>query len=454
MQLHEGIAWLNRRLNHELQSRQSIAAGQVSGLSLDPMRELMSLLGDPQTSIPTIHITGTNGKGSVALLSSSLISNNGLTSGTYVSPHIEQLNERILRDREPITDDELAELFTVLASMESLLAHEPSWFEVMTAAAFLYFADAPVDAAAVEVGLLGRFDATNVIDAQVCVVTSIGNDHTDGADNWQQQVATEKAGIIHPGATAVLGEIDADLQAIFAAEGPEKLLVLGTDFGVEHAEVAHGGYTADFWTPYGRYPDVYVGLHGLHQLTNAALALTATTELFGSALSDEVVNASFDNPQLPGRCEVLSYQPLVILDSAHNPDALSALGQTITTEFNPLGSKIVLYAALQTHNHLDHVTALLDLDPDVVIMTQVPSDEGTDPHSGDPTELGRLAESVGLHVEVFHDFTETLQRTLNFSTPEDAIIITGTHRSLGQARTIHGNWQSEQMQDPDELGLL
>lgn len=454
MELNEALGWLNRRLNHELQSRKSISAGQTSGLSLEPMRELMSLLGDPQDTMPAIHITGTNGKGSVALLSSSLITNNGLTAGAYVSPHIERLNERILRDREPIDDQELAELFSVLASIEPMLSHEPSWFEAMTAAAFLFFADAPVDAAVIEVGLLGRFDATNVIDANVCVVTSIGNDHTDGQPGWEQQIATEKAGIIHAGATTVLGDIHPELHPTFAAEGPEKLLIFGTDFGVEHPEIAHGGYSADFWTPYGRYPDVFVGIHGRHQLTNAAIALTATSALFESALSDEVVHASFEDPALPGRCEVLSHQPLVMLDSAHNPDALLALGETFTEEFNTLGSRIVIYSTLNSHSQQDSLAAIKDLNPDVVFITSVPSPNGVDPDSADPAQVGAIAESIGLHVEVFHDFHETMQRVLNFSTPEDSIVVTGTHRSLGAARQIHANWHAEQIQEPDDLGLL
>ena len=206
------------------------------------MRELMALSGDPQLAVPVIHITGTNGKGAVAEMVSALVRAHGLVVGTYTSPHQERLNERICRDGEPIPDAELAEVLSSLAVIEPLLAERPSWFEVMTAAALRWFAEAPVDVAVVEVGLLGRYDATNVVDAQVAVVTSIGGDHTDFAPGWERAVAGEKAGIITPASTAVLGRVADDLVELFAAEGPARLVRHGVDFDVDEDRLALGGH--------------------------------------------------------------------------------------------------------------------------------------------------------------------------------------------------------------------
>ena len=155
------------------------------------MSALMALLGDPQHEVPVIHITGTNGKGTVAAMITQLLRAHGLSVGTYTSPHLEVLNERLARDGEAISDVDLAEVLSGIALVEPLLENRPSWFEVVTAAAFRWFAEAPVDVAVVEVGLLGRFDATNVAEARVAVVTSIGGDHTDFAPGWELAVASE-----------------------------------------------------------------------------------------------------------------------------------------------------------------------------------------------------------------------------------------------------------------------
>jgi dihydrofolate synthase/folylpolyglutamate synthase len=212
--LREALDYLDRHVNLEAR------AGRIDGLSTDPMAGLLAVLGDPHRAYPVIHVTGTNGKGSTGRMISALLAASGLTVGTYLSPHLERLNERICRQLEPIPDDELAEVLTLLAGVEPLLEHRPSWFELVTSAAFVWFAETAVDVAVVEVGLLGRFDATNVVDGAVAVLTNIGKDHTDGAPGWQRAVAWEKAGIVKPGSHAVLGSALGDLRAEVEAQGP------------------------------------------------------------------------------------------------------------------------------------------------------------------------------------------------------------------------------------------
>ena len=268
MNIIEALAWLDARLDHETSSA-GIAAGRIDGLSLDGMRDLMALQGDPQDAVPVIHITGTNGKGTVAAMITSLLMAHGLSVGTYTSPHLERLNERIARDGEPIGDEDLAEVLSGIAAVEPLLEVQPSWFEVMTAAAFRWFAEAPVDVAVVEVGLLGRYDATNVADARVAVVTSIGGDPTDFAPGWELAIASEKAGIIGPESTAVLGRIPPELVAVFSAEGPAELVLSGVDVAVEDDQLALGGHMVDLRGRHATYTEVFVPLHGAHQLDNA-----------------------------------------------------------------------------------------------------------------------------------------------------------------------------------------
>ena len=226
MEFDEALARLDALINYETVPR----AGAIDGLTLEPMQQLMSLLGDPQQAYPVIHITGTNGKGSTTRLMESLLQAMGLRVGTYTSPHLESVVERIRLGGEPISADAFGEAIgTVLTAIEASGREPMTWFETVTAAALLEFANEAVDVAIVEVGMLGRYDATNVVSAQVAVVTNIGLDHTSGEGEWRRSIASEKAGIIEPASTLVLGELDESLHPIFLDEGPAHAVVRGGD---------------------------------------------------------------------------------------------------------------------------------------------------------------------------------------------------------------------------------
>ena len=220
-----------------------------------------------------IHITGTNGKGSTAQMITRLLVAQGLSVGTYTSPHLERVNERLARDGEPISDEDFAEQIAAIADLEGLTGVRPSYFEACTAAAFRWFADIAVDVAVVEVGLLGRWDATNVVEAQVAVVTNIGMDHNEFAGPTLADIAGEKAGIIKPGSAAVIGETEPDLVAVLSAEPAATRLVRGIDFETAGNQLAVGGRVVDMRTPTTIYPEVFVPLHGAHQGDNASAAL-------------------------------------------------------------------------------------------------------------------------------------------------------------------------------------
>ncbi len=397
------------------------------------MSALMALLGDPQHEVPVIHITGTNGKGTVAAMITQLLRAHGLSVGTYTSPHLEVLNERLARDGEPISDVDLAEVLSGIALVEPLLENRPSWFEVVTAAAFRWFAEAPVDVAVVEVGLLGRYDATNVAEARVAVVTSIGGDHTDFAPGWEMAIASEKAGIIGPDATAVIGDVSDDLLAVFAAEGPAELLRYGDgdrgDFGVLDDRIAVGGHVVTLRGPESVHQDLFLGVHGHHQVVNASIALAAVEAFFRRPVDDEVLTEAFATLQLPGRFEVAGHEPLVVLDGAHNADALRALARTLDEEFTPVGSRLVVAATLQGRDVDTTVSALAALRPDLVICTTIPGDRGVEART-----LAAACDAVGLPNEWAADPATAVARALSIAQDEDMVVVTGSFRLLGPAR--------------------
>lgn len=407
-----------------------IAAGSVEGLSLEPMRELMALLGDPQDAVRVIHVTGTNGKGTVVAAASALLAEMGLTVGSYTSPHERVLNERIARNGEPIDDASLAEALSGVAAVEPLLTRRPTWFEALTAAALRWFADAPVDVAVVEVGLLGRYDATNVVDAEVAVITSVGGDHTDFRAGWRRAVAEEKAGIIGPGSTVVVGPDDDEVAEVVAGEAPAETVRLGRDVEVLSDALAVGGHMVDLRGRFDTYDDVLVPLHGAHQVRNVAIAVAAVESLLGRALPVEAVRSAVAGLRVPGRTEVVAHGPLVVLDTAHNADALSATAETLEAEFSPLGSRIVVLGQLRGRDPAAAATAVARWRPDLVVCTTPDGERGLP-----AAELAVACERAGLATETVADPAAAVRRALAVAAEEDMVLVTGSGRLLAPART-------------------
>ena len=279
----DAVAWLDAHIDFEANMPRRRALP-----SLDRMRALTSLLGEPQNSIPSIHITGTNGKGSTTAMATMLLMAKGLSVGTYTSPNLHVVAERLARNGEAIDEEALTEIVTELALLESLLDERPTRFELLTAAALSWFATEAVDAMVVEVGLGGTWDCTNVVRGDVAVLTNVSFDHTDVLGPTLEGIAADKAGIIEPGSRVVVGDLAAGLLDIVneraEAVGAASVWVYGRDFGLEANQVAVGGRLVSLWTPGGRYEDVLVPLHGAHQGKNAAVALAAVEAFFGDAL--------------------------------------------------------------------------------------------------------------------------------------------------------------------------
>lgn len=319
--------------------------------SLDRIRAFTELLGDPQRAYRSIHLTGTNGKTSTSRMIDDLLRALDLRTGRFTSPHVERMAERISVDGEPLDDEAFVRAFNDVAPYMHLVdqaeAHPLSFFEAVVGMAYAAFADAPVDVAVVEVGMGGSWDATNVIDADVAVVTPIAVDHANYLGGTPAEIAREKAGIIKPGSIAVLAQQSAEVATVLlerAAEVGATVAREGLEFGVVARAAAVGGQVVTLQGLRGRYDDVFLPLYGAHQAQNAAAALAAVEAFLGASeghsepLGDDVVRGAFAEMTSPGRLEVVRRSPTIVLDAAHNPHGAEATAAALedSFQFEPL----------------------------------------------------------------------------------------------------------------------
>jgi dihydrofolate synthase / folylpolyglutamate synthase len=421
--LDAALAYLDEHASYD-------KTGRIESPSLETITTFCAAMGDPQNAAPVIHVTGTNGKGSTAQMISRLLVASGLTVGTYTSPHLERVNERISRNGEPIDDEELAEQIAAVADLELLVGIRPSYFEILTAAAFRWFADVAVDVVVLEVGLLGRWDATNVATADVAIVTNIGMDHNEFAGPTLGDIAREKAGIIKPTSAAIVGETDQDLVDIFRDAGAATMLVRGVDFETTSSRLAVGGRLLDMRTPTTIYPDVYLPLHGEHQGENAILALTAVETFFAAPLGVDVVMEGFGEVKMPGRFEVLGHQPLTIVDGAHNPAGADTCAQVFFEDFQPDGRRILVVGTLR--DPMEMLAALRADEFDIVFACTAPSPRGV------PADrVADAARQLGCdNVAVFDTVEAACIRAMEYADGDDAVLVTGSLYTVGDARPV------------------
>ncbi|MDY7106464.1 MAG: folylpolyglutamate synthase/dihydrofolate synthase family protein [Actinomycetota bacterium] len=422
--MDDAVAYLESHIN-----RQPVG-GKYEGLSLDSMQEIVGLLGDPHRVAPVVHITGTNGKGSTARMLTALLGAHGLSVGTYTSPHLETYNERIQWNGEPVSDERFASAIADVARIEPMLSTTPSHFEILTAAALAFFAEVAVDVIVAEVGVLGRYDATNVLDADVAVISNVGRDHTDFAGDWRRAIAYEKAGIIKPDSHVVLGETSPDLVEVFAAEPAASLWLRERDFRCTENRLAVGGRYVAVETPNGELRDLFLPLHGAHQGENAALAVAGAEAFFGRALDHSVAAPALGTVEVPGRFEVLARNPLVILDGAHNPDGAEAAGVVLEEEFTVDGRRIYVVGMLAGRDPLEMLEAIGAPRADLVIATTPPS-----PRALAAEELAGVARELGVRAEVVADVAEATEVARRQATEDDLVFVTGSLYVVGEARS-------------------
>jgi dihydrofolate synthase/folylpolyglutamate synthase len=412
--------------------------------TLDPMRALMNLLGDPQATFASVHVAGTNGKTSVTRLVDRLLHSVGLRSGRFTSPHLASVLERIALDGRPISAEQMVSAWNEVAPLLPLVEERDSrpltYFELVTALAFVAFADAPVSVASIEVGLGGVWDATNVVDAPVAVVTPVSLDHQAWLGGDLATIASQKAGIIKPGAFAVLGvqEPEAnDVLIAHAADVGASVAREGVDFGVAERRVAVGGQQVWFRGLSGAYDEIFLPLHGAHQARNAACALAAVESFLGAqALDVDVVREAFAGVTTPGRLEVVRRTPTVLVDAAHNPAGARSLAAAVEEAF--------------TFTRLVGVVGVLD-DKDAVgvlealeaVLAEVVITRSSSPRAIPPDELARLADDVfgPDRVHTVPDLASALDRALHAAeAPGDlggaGVLVTGSVTLAGEAREL------------------
>ncbi len=427
-------AWLDAHVNLERGIGRPANEVRATAPTLARIERMVELLGSPQTEYPVLHLTGTNGKTTTARVATALLATLGLTVGSYTSPHLERVNERISYNGGSISDEELDELLRVVALVEPELPEPPSYFEILTGGAYRWFADLAVDAAVVEVGVGGTWDATNIADAAVAVVTNVSIDHVDYLGPTRETIAAEKAGIVKPGSTLVLGETDTDLTGFFVERGPDVIVRRDRDFGVRTNVAAVGGRVLELYTPGGTYDDVFLPLHGAHQADNAAIALAAVEAFTEAPVPAEVVNAAFAQVSSPGRLEIVGRRPLVLLDGAHNVAGAHALRAALNEEFVTDAPRSYVIGLLQGKEPHEMLAALGADDAALVVCCRPPS-----PRALEPALVAKAAEELGVPaeaIEVVDTVAEGVATAL-LATPEDGqVVVSGSLYTVGAARSV------------------
>ena len=413
--------------------------------SLSRVSALMELLGDPQRAMPVIQVAGTNGKGSTAIMIDTILRAAGLRVGRFASPHLSDVRERIVIDGEPISEERFDEVWADIAPYVAMVDEQQldgvdmTFFEVITGMAYAAFADAPVDVAVIEVGLGGRWDATNVADAAVAVVTPIGLDHTHILGDTIAEIAGEKAGIIKHGSTAVLSGQDpaaarvlleraVEVGALVKAEGP--------DFGVIDRQLAVGGQLLRLETLTGPIGDVFLPLYGEHMARNAALAVAAVEAFLGSKpLNPEIVVEGLGAVEAPARLELVRTSPPIVIDTAHNPQAARVTIDAVNEsyDFDP----VIGVVAMMQDKDAEEVLGIFAEKMDQVVITKT----STSPRARSVDDLAALAETIWSTHQVHRAATmaEALDLAVmlaDTSTAQAGVLVAGSVIAAGEARDL------------------
>jgi len=418
--------------------------------TLDRVLAVCELLGDPQRAFRVVHITGTNGKTSTSRMVERLLREHGLRTGRFTSPHLTRVTERIAIDGEPISDERFVEVWQDVAPYVHMVdvrsleqgGTRLSFFEVFTVMAFAAFADAPVEVAVLEVGMGGRWDATNVADGDVAVVLPIAFDHERYLGHTLVEIASEKAGIIKDGATVVLAPQHDDVEGVLlqvAAEHGARVVRDGVDLAVVDRQIAVGGQLLTLRGMGGVYTDVFLPLYGEHQAHNALAALAAVEALVngGAALDGDVMGAAFADVDSPGRLEVVRTSPTVLVDAAHNPAGVAALVEAVEEAFE--FTRLVGVVGVLSDKDPENILAGLEPLLAEVVITHVSS-----PRSMDVHDLAEIAIDVfgedRVHVEERLDAAIDLA-VARAESEEDygaGVLVTGSVVLVAEARILLG----------------
>ncbi len=435
--------------------------------SLTRISAVLDLLGSPHRAFPVVHVTGTNGKTSTARMVDELLRGFGLRVGRFTSPHLESVRERIVVDGRPISAERFVEVHDDIAPYVRMVDGSSdvpmSFFEVMVAMAYAAFAETPVDVAVVEVGMGGTWDATNVVDARVAVVTPVSLDHAEYLGPDVASIATEKAGIIKPAPPTEEGVPGPDVVAVLAHQPPGALEALvrraveveatvareGTEFGLLERRVAVGGQQLRIQGLGGEYPEVYLPLFGAHQAQNATVALAAVEAFLGAGAASgpvdpEVVRAAFAAVRSPGRLERVRSSPSVLVDAAHNPAGMRATVEAVRESFDFTR----LVGVVGCVRGKDVAGMLAELEP---LCAELVVTQNSSPRAMPADELGALAVDVfgADRVSVHPRLSDALESAIELAEASSdhalggsGVLVTGSVVTAGEARTLMGRKDS------------
>jgi dihydrofolate synthase / folylpolyglutamate synthase len=411
---------------------------------LDRITRLADLMGQPQLAYPTVHVTGTNGKGSIVRMVGALCAAAGLSAGTFTSPHLQSIRERLTLAGRHISERRFAEVHAEVARLADLLDEQAgpdgdhvTFFELLTAMAYWWFADAPVDVGIFEVGMGGTWDATNLVRGDVAVLSAIDVDHSE-LGSTPEEVAGEKSGIIKAGSEVVVGrqqpEVLRRLEAAARAADAARLHRLGEELEVLDRRIAVGGQQLTLRVGDRVVDDILLPLFGSHQADNAALALGAFAALTGEsldAMDDEVIRHGLGAVTVPGRMEVVHRNPTVVLDGAHNPHGARAAAATIAEAFE-FRDVILVVACLEAKDVEGILAGLRDL-ADHVVVTEAPS-----PRTASLERMHRAATATwadtDVAVEVAEDLDTALDLAEQLAGEGDGVLVAGSLFAVGGAR--------------------
>ena len=413
--------------------------------TLDRILALTDALGSPQFSYPTIHLAGTNGKTTTSRMIDHLFSELGYRVGRYTSPHLESFTERISIKGEPISVENMINTYNDIALyldlIDSRQPHPISYFEALTAMAFVAFAEFPVDIAVIEAGMGGQWDATNVVSSQVAVMTPIGFDHMEYLGNTLEEIAQTKAGIFKPESHVVLSAQTPEVAKVLLAKAAKvsaNVYREGVEFSVKQRSLAVGGQLISLHGLFSDIEDIYLPLYGIHQANNAAVALAAVEAFTQVKLDDELVRTAFSKVKSPGRCEIVYTDPMVIIDAAHNPHGIAAIAQTIDSEFD--FEIVIAVVAVLADKDADGILARLANSVDYLVITQ-----STSPRALPADQLSKIAanyfkpEQIELISDLAGALTFAIEKASLANQVSDgvaAVLVTGSVATAGSARSI------------------
>ena len=423
----DALKWLAGHVDYE-----RVAPTRRALPTLEPVREALRALGSPEVDLRIVHITGTNGKGSTTAMTAALLAEEGLRVGTFTSPDLHRINERISVAGVAVDDDQLVLLMQRLMDLEEATSIVLTRFEILTVAAMLHFSDEGVQAAVIEVGLGGTWDSTNVVAGEVAVVCNVSLDHTEVLGDTVEEIAVDKAGIIKTGSIAIIGEVGPIgelLEVEAAAHGAAAVWRRERELIVETNEVALGGRLVALTTPFGSHEPTLLSLHGSHQGSNALCALAAAEGFVGQKLGSAVVASAFATVKVPGRIEVLGNSPLVIIDGAHNPAGIAALVDALQEGFEIAGTVRAVVGILGNRDPLVMLEPFTRFASCVFTCCEVDS-----PRALRAESVADAVRTLGMHARVVTSVPEAVDAARADAFEQDLVLVTGSLYVVGAAR--------------------